>query len=372
MQNSDQNIISFNNESQPLLEKYQNNVISLQESIKKLERKNQEIANNVIKQENEQNNLHIKLEKLGMEYSERKKYFTEIKKFHSIFSLLVTLLKIIIIDLQKLSGLLNLKIKNFLFEKNKKTLQNNQEKVTQFKNKISFISSQREKGLELYKGKWFSLKEIELKKEAEIGLSDNFRSMSPRRFEFFIAALFEEMGYEIDVTPQTADRGVDVLAKKNGEIVAIQCKKFDEKNPVTNKSIAQLIGSAQYYCATRSIFITTSYYTKNAQEQTKNARIKLWDKVDLHEYVKTYLLNKDITKFHEHIDDLEKKERTTRQNVKEEKYRIAQTKIEQKKAKNRCPYCGGRMQKGRTMCSMCKQERKRERERNRYYDPYDD
>ena len=194
-------------------------------------------------------------------------------------------------------------------------------------------------------------------------MSDNFKSMSDRRFEFFISGLFEEMGYETTVTPKAKDRGVDVIAKKNGEIVAIQCKKYNEKSRVSNKEIAQLIGSAHYFSATRSIFITTSYYTKNAQEQTKNARIKLWDKVDLHEYVKTYLLNKDISKFLQHVGDLEKKDRITRQNIKKEKDRIAQEKIIQKKAKNVCPYCGGGMQKGRTMCSNCKNRRRRERRR---------
>ena len=90
MQDSDKKNISFNNESQPLLEKYQNNVISLQESIKKLERKNLEISKNLNDKKQDQNTL------------------------------------------QKLSGWLNSKIKNFQFEKNSKNLQKQNKNLSSF------------------------------------------------------------------------------------------------------------------------------------------------------------------------------------------------------------------------------------------------
>ena len=43
-------------------------------------------------------------------------------------------------------------------------------------------------------------------------------------------------------SPKSGDYGVDVLAKKGGRICAIQCKKFNETNPIPPKYVQQLLG----------------------------------------------------------------------------------------------------------------------------------
>ena len=57
-------------------------------------------------------------------------------------------------------------------------------------------------------------------------------------------------------SPKSGDYGVDVLAKKGGRICAIQCKKFNETNPIPPKYVQQLLGGMNYYKAQNAIFVT--------------------------------------------------------------------------------------------------------------------
>lgn len=318
MQNSDKYIILFNNESQLLIEKYQKNVIYLQESIKKLKRENLVINKNLGNEKQGQNNL------------------------------------------QKLSGWLNSKIKNYQLERNCITIRNQNKKLAHLNNKIIFILSQRQKGLELFKGQWLMPAEIQARKEAEVGIGDNFKSMSNDDFEYFIAALFSEMGYETKVVP-LPDYGVDVIAKKSGRVYAIQCKKFNERNPVSNKYIQQLLGALDYYKAQEAIFVTTSSYTKNAIKQTKNSQIELWDKIILHEHIEKFLLKKESKEIISLIE--REKLKLTEKERAEERKLMEKRRIEQDKTI--CPRCLGGKRKSHKLCSRCKQEIMRINKRER-------
>jgi len=361
MQNSDDNNILFTTESDALLKKCQNRVFFLNESIKNHERKNFEIQKNLNNQKSNQNDLNCRTEKLILELSEKMEYLKKIKNFQSFFGLLILILKLVGAKIQSGFHWIILKFYFFSFERNRKTIQKNNEEIVHLNDKISNIFSQRQKGFEIYKGEWLYRDQILARKEAEIGLSDNFNSMSDRDFEFFIAELFNEMGYETQVTPKSADYGVDIIAKKGREKIAIQCKKFNEKNFVPNKSIQQLLGSMAYYNANHSIFVTTSYYTKNSLKQTKNGQIELWDKDTLHGHVKKYLLKKDASKIFSAIENAQMKEN--------EKKARAKLELEEKKERQRdktiCHECGGRKLKNRKICSRCKNARKR-----RYDDYY--
>jgi len=130
------------------------------------------------------------------------------------------------------------------------------------------------------------------KQAKEIMLSTNFALMSPFDFEDFVANLFNTIGYETEVTKKTGDYGIDVIAKKEGEIMAIQCKKYQEGNHVSNREVQRLLGSMQLkdLKANKGILITTSDFTKQAYFQAEDTPIELWNKEMLHETVKKYLI----------------------------------------------------------------------------------
>jgi len=156
-----------------------------------------------------------------------------------------------------------------------------------------FEKSQREKGLELFEGKWIDKKEIPKLKEIQIGLDKNFQNLSSYEFEKFIAKLFRAMNYETRVTQASNDYGIDVVAEKGNEKIAIQCKRYRPGNPVSNRDVQRLLGAMQLknVRATHSIIITTSHFTVQAREQAKECAIELWDRHDLEDMVRKYLMN---------------------------------------------------------------------------------
>lgn len=126
----------------------------------------------------------------------------------------------------------------------------------------------------------------------EIMLSTNFVSMSPFDFEHFVAKLFNSMGYEAQATSRTGDYGVDVIAKKDAEIIAIQCKKYQEGNNVGNQEVQRLLGAMLFkdLKADRGIIITTSDFTRQAGIQAEDNPIELRNKTILHNAVRKYLI----------------------------------------------------------------------------------
>ena len=160
------------------------------------------------------------------------------------------------------------------------------------KEKEKFKSSQRAKGLESFEGKWVTKSELKKLKETKIGLDKNFQNLSSYGFEKFIAKLFKAMGYKTRVTQASKDYGIDVVAEKGHEKIAIQCKRYEPRNPVGNRDIQRLLGAMQQrdIKATHSILITTSHFTVQAREQAKECATELWDGEDLKKMVKKYLM----------------------------------------------------------------------------------
>jgi len=117
----------------------------------------------------------------------------------------------------------------------------------------------------------------------------NIEDMSPYEFEHYIANLFQKMGYQTRTTKASRDFGVDVIAKKENETVAIQIKKYKD-NPVGNREVQMLLGAMQMkkILANKSIIITTSRFTKNAFEQSDGCPIELWDGKKLNRVIRKY------------------------------------------------------------------------------------
>lgn len=93
--------------------------------------------------------------------------------------------------------------------------------------------------------------------------------MDPKKFEHLIARLLEEMGYEnVEVVGKAGDGGVDVEADIQVGITwvheVVQAKRYKYSVPI--KEIAALRGSLYQFNAIRGTIITTSKFSKAAQE----------------------------------------------------------------------------------------------------------
>lgn len=92
-------------------------------------------------------------------------------------------------------------------------------------------------------------------------------------FEYWVKTQLDMFGWAAEVTRASSDQGVDILARKGGLIVAIQCKRFSK--PVGNKAIQEVSAGARHYMADVGVVISTSHYTKSAQQLAKTNNVYL-------------------------------------------------------------------------------------------------
>jgi len=107
----------------------------------------------------------------------------------------------------------------------------------------------------------------------------NFDSITPFEFEELIGELLNKMGYETEVTSKSGDYGIDVIARKGKDVVAVQVKKYAKGNNVGNQEVQKLLGSMQLSTlrANKGILATTSDFTVHAIEQAKGTPIEFWN-----------------------------------------------------------------------------------------------
>jgi len=131
-------------------------------------------------------------------------------------------------------------------------------------------------------------------KKKNIFCLESIDRMSSYEFEKYIARLFISMGYKAVATSASRDYGIDVIAKNNDDIIAIQVKKY-KKCPVGNVEVQKLLGAMQMkgVRANKGILITTSSFTKNAIKQAEGCPIELWDGEKLGRVIRKCLKKKE-------------------------------------------------------------------------------
>jgi restriction endonuclease Mrr len=108
----------------------------------------------------------------------------------------------------------------------------------------------------------------------------DFYLLSPRRFEEFVAAVMEKMGYETTLMPATRDKGRDVLAKiqlGTGTLLTIvQCKRNAADRPVGIEIVERFLWTIQHTDkASAGMVVTTSYFSAPAKALASEFEYKL-------------------------------------------------------------------------------------------------
>lgn len=98
---------------------------------------------------------------------------------------------------------------------------------------------------------------------------------TPTEFEKYVGTLYENLGYDVTVTKQSGDGGVDLILKKNEEITAVQVKRYT-KGRVGRPEIQRLVG-ASIKKSHKMIFVTTSFYSNEAREYAQEHGVELVD-----------------------------------------------------------------------------------------------
>lgn len=121
--------------------------------------------------------------------------------------------------------------------------------------------------------------------ESEYALS-RVDNMSGKEFEHWCGNLLEKIGYyNVVVTPESGDQGVDVVAEKDGIRYAIQCKCYAsnlDNSPVQEVNTGK--NMPQYRCQI-GVVMTNRYFTKGAVEAAEANGVLLWDRDKLKQMI---------------------------------------------------------------------------------------
>ncbi len=71
-----------------------------------------------------------------------------------------------------------------------------------------------------------------------------------KMYERYVGYLYEAQGYDVDyrgIEMGLKDGGIDLICRKNGEILLVQCKNWKLESTIYEKHICQLFGASKFY-----------------------------------------------------------------------------------------------------------------------------
>ncbi|MDQ7024580.1 MAG: restriction endonuclease [Anaerolineae bacterium] len=114
----------------------------------------------------------------------------------------------------------------------------------------------------------------------------NVDEMSGRDFETYVALLLKHRGYKVKVTTGSGDLGVDVIAEKGEEKLAIQCKRYSNKVP--RNAVSDVVAGMNHYKCNRTMVVTTNYYQPGAHKLAKSNNVQLVDRDILSQWIQDF------------------------------------------------------------------------------------
>lgn len=113
---------------------------------------------------------------------------------------------------------------------------------------------------------------------------DELDEMEGLDFEYYCAELLRNRGFiEVEVTKNSGDYGIDILAEKEGVTYAIQCKRYN--GPVGVKAVQEAYAGRDFYDRMVGCVLTNQYFTQPAVDAAQKLKILLWDRDYLEEMI---------------------------------------------------------------------------------------
>lgn len=106
---------------------------------------------------------------------------------------------------------------------------------------------------------------------------ESIRGLSWRRFETLVAEAYRRDGYAVICNAGPgSDGGIDILARKNGETILVQCKQWKTQK-VSVKTVREMFGLLNSEGANEVHIVTSGTFTQEAKYFAANKPIKLMD-----------------------------------------------------------------------------------------------
>ena len=109
-------------------------------------------------------------------------------------------------------------------------------------------------------------------------------NMNGHDFEYFCADLLRYDGFiNIQVTRGSGDQGVDIIAWKDGQKYAIQCKRYNKN--IGNAAVQQVNTGRTIYGCSKAIVLTNSHFTRSAIRAANAVGVMLWNRNKLNRLI---------------------------------------------------------------------------------------
>lgn len=95
-------------------------------------------------------------------------------------------------------------------------------------------------------------------------------------FEAFIAQITRVMGYTTEMIPLGQDVGIDVIARKGPETLAIQVKKYTNRK-INLEMVYHTYAACAFYDCTKPVIATLGVLTPNAERAANKLNVEIWD-----------------------------------------------------------------------------------------------
>ncbi len=118
--------------------------------------------------------------------------------------------------------------------------------------------------------------------------------INPRKFEELIASILKDLGFNVELTKATRDGGRDIIANIKNTVANflayVECKRYAPDNKIDVGVIRQVQGVHYTRRPSKSIIVTTSFFTKDAVEEAKliENQLELKDFNDIKKWLSNY------------------------------------------------------------------------------------
>jgi restriction system protein len=97
--------------------------------------------------------------------------------------------------------------------------------------------------------------------------------MTPKDYEHHCAALLRAAGWQARVVGQSGDQGADIIAKRPGQSLVVQCKLLTA--PAGNAAVQQVWSAQRYYGAPHGAVVSDSGFTPAARALARSTGVHL-------------------------------------------------------------------------------------------------
>jgi restriction system protein len=114
-------------------------------------------------------------------------------------------------------------------------------------------------------------------------------ALTPNQFEHAVATMLTDRHYsDVVVRGGSGDLGVDISCRDQaGSKVAVQCKRYAPGKSVGSPDMQLFVGMLHHHGASNGMYVTTSSFTKSAQDLARQYRITLIDGAQLSRWTRS-------------------------------------------------------------------------------------